>query len=475
MQDKHEAIFSTINSITSSLTSLRELLKDPSDVYFGRLHPAFEHLETAMSKKTTVDAAFAFIAARDDAGRVVGSSKPEDYLTARLGLTYAEAQSRIKTGQSLFAPLAEVSPSESAPSETLPVGEEASDEERKREEAARERDRRERAAAEKRRRQMLEEDAAREKTIALIERELEHLTEGATPGPQELRQQALEKSRELSQTALRDWLRNAIRQANKSVSDVDAVFKKRRLRISQPDADGGVFISGYVDAATAAMLKAAFAPARHQGGPNVPAEEDSRTHSQRMADQLAAIVHDYLESKQHTNGGVGSLLITTTLSELEEMDSSTRFATNTGVELSPLDLLRIGAASHDFICAVDDKGFPLELGRCKRSASLYQRIALAASELVCSRPGCDKPWVECDVHHIHAWAAGGTTDLRNLTLQCRGHHVDNNDQRDGARNMGHAERCPKTGRVGYRPAGSGQIFLNDSPAAQKAPARQLSA
>lgn len=134
MQDKHEAIISTINSITSSLTSLRELLKDPSDVYFGRLHPAFEHLETVMSKKTTVDAAFAFIAARDDAGRVVGSSKPEDYLTARLGLTYAEAQSRIKTGQSLFAPLAEVSPSESAPSETLPVGEEASDEERKREE-----------------------------------------------------------------------------------------------------------------------------------------------------------------------------------------------------------------------------------------------------------------------------------------------------------------------------------------------------
>lgn len=72
MQDKHEAIISTINSITSSLTSLRELLKDPSDVYFGRLHPAFEHLETVMSKKTTVDAAFAFIAARDDAGRVVG-------------------------------------------------------------------------------------------------------------------------------------------------------------------------------------------------------------------------------------------------------------------------------------------------------------------------------------------------------------------------------------------------------------------
>lgn len=68
---------------------------------------AFEHLENAMGKKTTIDAAFAFLAARDDAGRTVGSSKPEDYLTARLGLTYPEAQARIKTGQSLFAPLSE--------------------------------------------------------------------------------------------------------------------------------------------------------------------------------------------------------------------------------------------------------------------------------------------------------------------------------------------------------------------------------
>lgn len=476
MQDKHEAIISTVNEIATSLTELRELMKEPADLYFGRLHPAIEHLENAMGKKTTIDAAFAFLAARDDAGRTVGSSKPEDYLTARLGLTYPEAQARIKTGQSLFAPLSEEAAAD-APASAHPsaTGSDSETAEQKREDATRERARREREAAEKRRRQMLEEEAAHARTIALIEQELEHLTEGALPGRQELSQHALEKSREMSHTALRAWLREAIRAANKSVSDADAVIKKRRLRISQPDADGGVFISGYVDAATAAMLKAAFAPARHQGGPNLSAEEDSRTYSQRMADQLSAIVHSYLESHQHGTGGVGSLLITTTLNELEEMDSSTRFATNAGVELSPLDLLRIGAASHDFIGVVDDKKFPLELGRCKRSASLYQKIALAASELVCTHPGCDRPWVECDVHHLHAWAAGGATDLKNLTLLCRRHHADNNDRRDGFRNMGHAERDPITRRVGYRPAGSERIHFNDSPAAHKAPAHKLSA
>lgn len=230
MQDKHEAIISTVNEIATSLTELRELMKEPADLYFGRLHPAFEHLENAMGKKTTIDAAFAFLAARDDAGRTVGSSKPEDYLTARLGLTYPEAQARIKTGQSLFAPLSEEAAADApASAHSSATGSDSETVEQKREDATPERARREREAAEKRRQQMLEEEAAHARTIALIEQELEHLTEGALPGPQELSQRALEKSREMSHTALRAWLREAIRVANKTVSDTDAIIKKTSL------------------------------------------------------------------------------------------------------------------------------------------------------------------------------------------------------------------------------------------------------
>ncbi|HEX8509564.1 MAG TPA: HNH endonuclease signature motif containing protein, partial [Propionibacteriaceae bacterium] len=35
---------------------------------------------------------------------------------------------------------------------------------------------------------------------------------------------------------------------------------------------------------------------------------------------------------------------------------------------------------------------------------------------------CTRPPQWCERHHIIEWAAGGTTDLDNLTLLCRYHH-----------------------------------------------------
>ncbi|WP_348536248.1 HNH endonuclease signature motif containing protein [Mobilicoccus caccae] len=42
----------------------------------------------------------------------------------------------------------------------------------------------------------------------------------------------------------------------------------------------------------------------------------------------------------------------------------------------------------------------------------------------CSFPGCTAPSSWCDGHHITHWAAGGRTDLNNLALLCRHHHVE---------------------------------------------------
>ncbi|WP_199872831.1 HNH endonuclease signature motif containing protein [Corynebacterium phoceense] len=59
------------------------------------------------------------------------------------------------------------------------------------------------------------------------------------------------------------------------------------------------------------------------------------------------------------------------------------------------------------------------MGRSTRTATLEQRLALAASELVCSGRGCDTPLVMSDIHHIVAFANGGRTDIENLTIACR--------------------------------------------------------
>src|SRR3954465_5650480 len=37
-------------------------------------------------------------------------------------------------------------------------------------------------------------------------------------------------------------------------------------------------------------------------------------------------------------------------------------------------------------------------------------------------PGCDRPAAWAEVHHVLEWAAGGPTDLDNMTLVCRFHH-----------------------------------------------------
>lgn len=475
---KHAEIDSAIAQVAAGLTQLRGLMQDPSDLSFELLHPHFEHLERALGNKAAIDAAFAFIAERDDAGRRVGSSKAKDYLTARLGLSESEAAARLRNGRNLFAPIPEPEPT------PPPADPDADDATRAQaEEEARRRADRERREEEKRRKKLFEEEPVPERVLNLIENELRSLSKYAIPGPSELRNQALEQAKRLSFDSLREWLRKAVRKANKHAlnpagePDPHAATRKRRFSISRQDADGGVHISGYLDASAAAILASASAPAKNKGSADLSAEDDTRTYAQRMADQLTAALSSYLSATQKDSAGLGSFFVATTLEELEAMGGDTRFATSTGIELSPLDLLRLGAAQHDFFCAVDEKGFPLELGRTKRTASLWQKLALAASELVCTHPECHRPWQDCDVHHLQAWSHGGATDLKNLTLLCRRHHVDNNDYRDGRNGMGHAERDPATGRVGYRAAHasglSPTVEFNDHPAAEQAPARRL--
>ncbi len=70
-------------------------------------------------------------------------------------------------------------------------------------------------------------------------------------------------------------------------------------------------------------------------------------------------------------------------------------------------------------CLVDD----LDLGRSARYANRAQRRALAVRDGGCAFPGCDRPHRACDAHHLVWWEHGGRTDLDNLVLLCRFHHV----------------------------------------------------
>ena len=47
---------------------------------------------------------------------------------------------------------------------------------------------------------------------------------------------------------------------------------------------------------------------------------------------------------------------------------------------------------------------------------------MIARDRCCRFPGCDRPAVWCDIHHVEHWADGGETCLGNLILLCRRHH-----------------------------------------------------
>ena len=168
---KHAEIDSAIAQVAAGLTQLRGLMQDPSDLSFELLHPHFEHLERALGNKAAIDAAFAFIAERDDAGRRVGSSKAKDYLTARLGLSESEAAARLRNGRNLFAPIPEPEPT------PPPADPDADDATRAQaEEEARRRADRERREEEKRRKKLFEEEPIPERILNLIENELRSLS-----------------------------------------------------------------------------------------------------------------------------------------------------------------------------------------------------------------------------------------------------------------------------------------------------------
>ena len=71
---------------------------------------------------------------------------------------------------------------------------------------------------------------------------------------------------------------------------------------------------------------------------------------------------------------------------------------------------------------LDSNGVPLDLGRETRVFTSVQRKALAARDSGCRFPGCARPAVHTDAHHLVPWANGGASDLANGLLLCRSHH-----------------------------------------------------
>lgn len=459
----NERISDLVDQVENGLNGLAQIMATPDTVAFAHEREHFERLERILAQKPVIDAAFAYLANLHQAGRIVGGVRPEDYLSKNLDISRSEASTRVRRGEELFAPVPEPEKEQPEPEETEEQRLAREKEERRRQEAA-----------EKARERSRKRKAVNEEKRKIIDGELRQVSEHARPGVDELRDLALAESPKRSPEDLRRWLRDQVKTANakgrkpNGKKDRHAAYKKRYLSFGQQDADGGVAIYGYLSAEQAAILKARTSMKSMDAATNGHDPEDKRTLRQQRIDHLINLIANAPDSAALERRGVGSLVISMTLDDILNMSPDSTFPTNTGVYLDPAALHRLGAAITDFFVLHDKQGKPLSVGSGQRTATLEQRIALFAGQLVCQRPGCGKPLDESDIHHIIAHSKGGLTDLENECIACWNDHPANNDEWDGANNMGHFEYDPDRGRPGWRAAGSDTLEFNESADAQHA-------
>lgn len=468
------SIATHVQAIGASMTEIIDAFTpDPSSVALIPNLSALIRLEEIFNTKALLDAAVAKAAELANAGTLVGGGNHIDFLMKKFEISRAEAFKRARLAEELFP-----SPEPEGPENQLGQEEKetkASQERKKRAE------REARAKAEEERRKAFEtsrEQALSGEKLSIINKELNNLNVGTSPTRAELLAQATEEASNRSAEDLRAWVRKAVTKANKTTPDPFAAMRKRFLHLADQDSDGGVRLNGYLPADAAAMLHAALAPLAKRGDlVEVLPDEDTRTMAQRRADALTHILglstSGLLSRGRH---GIGSIVISMTVDDvanLEDKGAGHRYPSNTGVKLTPFEILNLGAAHYDFGAVLDShSGRPLFLGRTRRSASLEQRIALQAAELVCTHPGCSRPLINCEIHHLIPWVQGGRTDISNLAALCFSDHKNNDDSRSSRNNKGYMDTDPTTGRVGHYPAdGSGAVFNNTAAQSESGGAR----
>jgi hypothetical protein len=110
-----------------------------------------------------------------------------------------------------------------------------------------------------------------------------------------------------------------------------------------------------------------------------------------------------------------------------------------GARISARDARRLACNAGVIPAVLGGQSQPLDLGRTRRLHSRSQRKALALLHDSCAIETCERPFAWTEIHHPHAWSAGGTTDLDNALPLCGHHHRRAHDTRFDLRHHGNGD------------------------------------
>jgi len=153
-------------------------------------------------------------------------------------------------------------------------------------------------------------------------------------------------------------------------------------------------------------------------------DTDTRTPAQRQHDALSALLRSQLGNPalgQH-NGLPVTVIASASIQDLQNQTGTAHTAGAT--ELPIPDLIRMATHAYHYLHLFDQvTGRTLWLGRTKRLATADQRIVLHDRDRGCTFPGCTAPGYNCQTHHATLdWAAGGHTNIDDLTFSCGPHN-----------------------------------------------------
>jgi 5-methylcytosine-specific restriction protein A len=153
--------------------------------------------------------------------------------------------------------------------------------------------------------------------------------------------------------------------------------------------------------------------------------EDDRTPAERHADALAevrayALTHASSAVVPESGGFRPHLNVITRLEDLENRCRST--VPDFGGAVTPAELRALACDAAAVPIVMDSRGQVLDIGRLTRTIPDRLRRAVAARDLGCAHPGCDRPGSWCEIHHITPWAQGGDMKIDNLVMLCKVHH-----------------------------------------------------
>jgi hypothetical protein len=194
------------------------------------------------------------------------------------------------------------------------------------------------------------------------------------------------------------------------------------LRLS-PLENGMLAISGQLDPEAGAVLSAALDPLTAPNPCDAGGGRDLRPADRRRAEALVEVCRRAAAAGGAAPATTKAQVVV--LIDHERLTDPVRGAgfTLAGEVLSPGTVRRLACDASIIPMVLGSQDEPLDVGRTKRLVTPAMLAALWVRDKRCTFPGCGRPPLWCEAHHVVHWADGGPTCLLNLALLCQYHHT----------------------------------------------------